>query len=79
MRNTIPKSNAAEIPILLAQVQAGNNSINLLNEIRQIVFSLHQAKQISKKVYNKKTINTIKTIKVYNKNKDEYDDLEFRE
>ena len=41
------------LPIALAQVKAGNNSENLLNEIMQIVYSLHQSKQIAKKVYNK--------------------------
>ena len=37
------------IPIVLAQVKAGNNSENLLNEIRQIVYSLNQSKEITKK------------------------------
>ena len=37
-------------PITLAQVKAGNNSENLLNEIRKIVYSLYQSKQITKKV-----------------------------
>ena len=41
------------LPIALAQVKASNNSENLLNEIRQIIFSLYQSKQITKKVYNK--------------------------
>ena len=36
----------------LAQIKAGNNSENLLNEIRQIPYSLYQAKEITKKVYN---------------------------
>ena len=40
------------LPIALAQVKAGNNSKNLLNEIRQIVHSLYQSKEITKKVYN---------------------------
>ena len=39
-------------PIVLAQVKAGNNSEDLLNEIRQIVYSLYQLKEITKKVYN---------------------------
>ena len=38
--------------IALAQVKAGNNSQNLLNEIIQIIYSLHQSKKITKKVYN---------------------------
>ena len=37
------------LPIALAQVKAGNNSQNLLNEIRQIIFSLYQTKEIFKK------------------------------
>ena len=40
------------LPIALAQVKAGNNSQNLLNEIRQIIYSLYQSKEITKKVYN---------------------------
>ena len=30
------------LPIALAQLKAGNNSENLLNEIRQIIYSLYQ-------------------------------------
>ena len=40
------------LPIALAKVKVGNNSESLLNEIRQIVYSLYQSKQITKKVYN---------------------------
>ena len=40
------------LPIALAQVKAGNNSESLSNEIRQIVYSLYQSKQITKNVYN---------------------------
>ena len=40
------------LPIALAQVKAGNNSKNLLNEMRQIIYSLYQAKEITEKVYN---------------------------
>ena len=54
-----PKQMLQRLPIALAQVKAGNNSENLLNEIRQIVYSLYQAKEITKKVYN----NIIKPIK----------------
>ena len=46
--------------IALAQIKAGNNSEHLLNEIRQIVYSLYQSKEITKKVHD----NTIKSIKV---------------
>ena len=35
--------------LAFAQVKAGNTSENLLNEIRQIIYSLYQAKEIIKK------------------------------
>ena len=38
------------LPIALAQVKAGNNSISLLNEIRQTVYSLYKSKEFIKKV-----------------------------
>ena len=47
-----PKQMLQRLPIALAQVKAGNNSESLLNEIRQIVYSLYQSKQITKRVYN---------------------------
>ena len=43
----IPKQMLQRLPIALAQVKAGNNSESLLSEIRQIVFSLYQSKQIT--------------------------------
>ena len=46
------------IDLDLAQVIVGNNSENLLNEIRQIVYSLYHSKEITKKAYN----NIIKSI-----------------
>ena len=55
-----PKQMLQRLPIVLAQVKAGNNSESLLNEIRQIVYSLYQSKQITKNVYN----NIIKSINV---------------
>ena len=51
------------LPIALAQVTAGNTSENVLNEIRQIIYSLYQAKEITKKVYN----NIMNSIKLWNK------------
>ena len=55
-----PKQMFQRLPIALAQVKASNNSESLLNEIRQIVYSLYQSKQITKKVYN----NIIKSINI---------------
>ena len=40
------------LPIAFEQVKAGNNSENLLNERRQIIYSLYQLKEITKKVYS---------------------------
>ena len=37
------------LPIALAQVKAGNNSENLLNEIQKIIYLLYQLKKFSKK------------------------------
>ena len=55
-----PNQMLKRLPIVLAQVKAGNNSESLLNEIRQIVYSLYRSKEITKKVYN----NIINSIKV---------------
>ena len=53
-----PKQMLQRLPIALAEAKAGNNSESLLNEIRRIVYSLYQSKQITKKVYT----NIIKSI-----------------
>ena len=47
------------LPILLAQIQAGNNSIKLKNEIRKILYLLYRSKVLTKTVYN----NLIKSIR----------------
>ena len=36
-----PNKMLKRLPIALAQIKAGNNSESLLNEIRQIVYSLY--------------------------------------
>ena len=51
-----PKQMLQRLPIALAQVKAVNTSENLLIEIRKIIYFLHRAKEITKKVYNN-TIN----------------------
>ena len=53
-----PQQMLARLPILLAQIKAGNNSLELKNEIRQLLYSLYRSKQISKMVYK----NLIATI-----------------
>ena len=41
----------ARLPILLAKIKSGNNSRELKNEVRQLLYSLYRLKQISKTVY----------------------------
>ena len=36
------------LPIAFEQVKAGNNSENLLNEIRQIAYSLYQSRDFTR-------------------------------
>ena len=47
------------LPILLAQIQSGNNSKSLKNELRQVLYSLYRSKLLTKTVYN----NLIKSIR----------------
>ena len=54
-----PSQMLKRLPIALAQIKAGNNSESLLNEIRQIVYSLYRSKKITKMLYNN-IINSIK-------------------
>ena len=55
-----PKQILQRLPIALVQVKAGNTSENLLNKIRQIIYSLYRAEEITKKVYD----NIMNPIKV---------------
>ena len=52
LKMSTPKQMLQRLPIALAHVKAGNNSENLLHEIRQIIYSQYQSKEITKKVYN---------------------------
>ena len=45
--------------ILLAQIQAGNNSNKLKNEVKQILYLLYRSNILTKTVYN----NLIKSIR----------------
>ena len=44
------KQMLQRLPISTAQAKVGNTSENLLNEIRQIIYSLYWVKEIIKKV-----------------------------
>ena len=52
LKTLTPKQMLRRLLTALAQVKASNNSENLLNETRQIIYSLYQSKEITKKVYD---------------------------
>ena len=54
-----PKQMLQKLPIALSKVKAGNISEKLLNEILRTIYSLYQAKEITKKAYDN-IINSIK-------------------
>ena len=60
MKILTPKQMLQRLPIAPAQVKAGNKSENLLKKIRQIIYSLYRAKEITKKSLN----NIMNSIKV---------------
>ena len=53
-----PNQLLSRLPITLAQLKAGNNSEKLINEIRQLLYSLYRSKKLTKTIYNH-LINTI--------------------
>ena len=46
-----PNQMLNRLPIALAQLQAGNNSNKLKNEIRQLLYSLYRSKNMTKQIY----------------------------
>ena len=42
----------SRLPICLAQLEAGNNSNKLKNEMRQLLHSLYPSKTVTKQAYN---------------------------
>ena len=44
------------LPLLMSEISAGNKSESLLNEIRQIVYSLYRSKKFPKKYIINKSI-----------------------
>ena len=46
-----PNQMLSRLPITLAQLKAGNNSEKLKNQIRQILYSLHSSKKLTKQLY----------------------------
>ena len=53
-----PQQMLSRLPILLAQLQARNNSQELRNEIRQLLYLLYRSKTLNKTIYNS-LMNTI--------------------
>ena len=47
-----PDQMLGRLPITLAQLKAGNNSQKLINEIRQLLYSLYRSKKLTKTIYN---------------------------
>ena len=48
-----PNQMLSRLPITLAQLKAGNNSEKLKNEIRQLLYSLHRSKKLTKQLYKR--------------------------
>ena len=46
-----PNQMLRRLPISLAQIEAGNNSGKLKNEIRQLLYSLYRSKKLTKEIY----------------------------
>ena len=63
LKKLTPKEMLQRLTVVFAQVKAGNTSKNLLNKIRQVIYSFYGAKEITKKVYN----NIINSIKLQNR------------
>ena len=51
MKILTPNHMLSRLPISLAQLEAENNSNKLKNEIRQLLYSLYRAKNMTKQVY----------------------------
>ena len=58
LKNLTPDQMLSRLPIILAQLNAGNNSEKLKNEIRQLLYSLYRSKKLTKQIY-KSLIDTI--------------------
>ena len=64
LKTLTPQQMITRLPILLAQLKAGNNSEKLKNEIRQLLHLLYRSKNLSKAIYNS-LMNTIQKWKQY--------------
>ena len=48
-----PSSLIFRLPILIGQIEAGSNSIDLINEIRKTIYLLYRNNVKSKHIYNR--------------------------
>ena len=51
LKISIPDQVLSRLPITLAQSKAGNNSQKLKNKIRQLFYSLHRSKKLTKQLF----------------------------
>ena len=51
LKTLTPNQMLSRLPISLAQLKAGNNSEKRKNGIRQLLYSLHRSKNLTKNVY----------------------------
>ena len=58
LKTLTPNQMLSRLPICLAQLNAGNYSEKLKNEIRQLFYSLYRSKKLTKELY-KSLIDTI--------------------
>ena len=56
----------SRLPISSAQLKAGNNSHKLQNEIRQLLYSLHHSKKLTKQLFMNKYLWTLRIAKLMN-------------
>ena len=51
LKTLTPNQMLSRLPITLAQLNAGNNSEKLKNEIRQLLYYLNRSKKLTKQLY----------------------------
>ena len=51
LKTLTPNQMASRLPISLAQLKAGNNSEKLINNIRQLLYSLYRSQKLKKQIY----------------------------
>ena len=54
-----PNQMLSRLPISLAQLNVGNNSEKLKNEIRQLLYSLYRSKKLTKQLYTKQLYKSL--------------------